>query len=691
MTKLRCFRIAATAILLSGWCAARGPRTVVSFNGDWRFHRGDEASASAPEFRDESWDRVTLPHTWNARDAVPGKDFYQGPGWYRKEFTPDAAWKQNRVFIRFEAASLVAEVFLNGGKLGEHKGGFSAFSFELTPHLRFGAKNLLALRLDNRRRPDVSPLGGDFTIFGGIYRPVSLIVTGAVAFTPLDYASPGVYLKQIAVSDNSAEVEVTAKVTNGSKLPRKVSALVTVFDARKRKVASARGSRSVPADETGALAEKVTIPKPHLWNGVSDPYLYTARIDLLEGGKVIDSLEQPLGLRYFHIDPARGFVLNGKPLQIRGVCRHQDWEGPGWAISEKEQDTDMALMREMGVNGVRLVHYQHNDYFHGLCDRNGLLTWAEMSQVDRVRGTPEYRENVRQQLRELIRQNFNHPSIVMWSLYNEIGSSNRGPDAPAPIVLDLNDLAHAEDPTRPTTGAASNDTIQNLPDVVRATDLVSLNTYPGWYSGKPEDMAGLIDKWNAFYGSKGMSLSEYGAGAGIHQHQQNMTAHPAPTGRLHPEEWQAIAHEGNYAAIRERPSVWGSFLWVMFDFASVGRHEGEIDGINDKGLVTRDRKVRKDAFYFYQANWTNEPMAYITSRRDAERAAPATDVKVYSNCPKVALKVNGKSYASVPGSGLHVFVWKEVALSEGDNRVEVEAESGGRTVRDSCNWQYRAK
>jgi beta-galactosidase len=593
--------------------------------------------------------------------------------------------------VRFEAASLVARVFLNGKELGEHKGGFQAFCFELTPYLQFGAKNLLAVRVDNSRREDVIPLGGDFTVFGGIYRPVSLIVTAPVNITLLDYGSPGVFLKQHDVNAGRAAVEAVAEVSNGSSAARSVDVLVTVLDAQDHKVMAARRRVAVSAGETKPVAQNLAIEKPHLWNGVADPYLYTARVEILEGGRVVDAIDQPLGLRSFQVDAKRGAILNGKPQQIHGVCRHQDWGGLGWAIGEKEQDTDIQIMREMGVNGVRLAHYQHNNYFYGLCDRKGLLVWAELPMVNDVRGTPAFLEGVRQQLTELIRQNLNHPSIVMWSLYNELSAANK--DNPVPIVEELKRVAKQEDSSRVTTGAFSIDGIEKLPAVGRISELLALNVYPGWYVETPSAMGSIIDRWNAFYGSRGIIISEYGAGASIHQHQQDFTQRAA--GRAprdwHPEEWQTIVHEGNYAAIRSRPYVPASFLWSMFDFASAGRKEGDTPGVNDKGLVTRDRKIRKDAYYFYQANWTTKPMVYLTSRRDTDRSTAETPVKVYSNLPKVTLKVNGKSYGELTGSDLRVFVWKSVPLVEGENRIEAEAVSPGGVVRDSCTWTYHPK
>jgi beta-galactosidase len=684
-------RLALAAALLAPGAFAAGPRTIVRLDSDWKFHRGEAEGASAIDFQDSTWQPVSVPHTWNHEDDPPQTGYYRGPGWYRRVISAPAAWKGQRVFVRFEAASLVARVFLNGQDLGEHKGGFQAFCFELTPYLKTGAWNLLAVRVDNSRREDVIPLGGDFTVFGGIYRPVSLIVTGPVDITPLDYGSPGVFLKPREVGASPAVVEATAEVSNGTNAARDVEVLVTVLDAQHRTVTSARAKAVVAAGATAPVVQNLRIENPHLWNGVADPYLYTARVEILDGGRVVDALEQPLGLRSFHVDAARGAVLNGKPQQIHGVCRHQDWGGLGWAIGEKEQDTDMAIMRAMGVNGVRLAHYQHNDYFYSLCDRKGLLVWAELPMVNDVRGTPEFLDCARQQLTELIRQNQNHPSIVMWSLYNELSPSNK--DNPVPIVENLNRLAKQEDPGRVTTGAFSIDGIEKLPGVARISELLALNVYPGWYVETAASMGSIIDKWNAFYGSRGLILSEYGAGASIHQHQQDFSQRTevrAPR-EWHPEEWQTLVHEANYAAIRSRPYVPGSFLWNMFDFASASRKEGDTPGVNDKGLVTRDRTVRKDAYYFYQANWTTEPMVYITSRRDTARTIAETPVKVYSNLPKATLTVNGRNCGEAAASDLHVFLWKNIPLVDGENRIAVTAAGPGATRSDACIWTYHPK
>lgn len=351
----------------------------------------------------------------------------------------------------------------------------------------------------------------------------------------------------------------------------------------------------------------------------------------------------------------------------------------------------MRIIREIGATGIRLAHYQHNDYFYRLCDRNLPLVWAELALVDFVRATPEARDIVRQQLTELIRQNFNHPWIVTWSLFNEISSKNQ--DGPGLIVIDLQQLAKAEDPDRTTTATECKDGIENLPKLVPVVNLLALNAYPGWYFGKAEDMGEVIDQWNSAFGPKGIMISEYGAGAPIRQHQQDFTGRAV--GRTprdwHPEEYQALVHAKAYAAIQARPAVFGSFVGNMFDFAAANRNEGDTPGINGKGLVTRDHKVGNDALFFYQANWAAEPMVYITSRRDVNRTEPVTPVKVYSNCDKVELNVNGKDYGSARDSAPHVLVWNGVSLQDGESRIEVEGTSHGHAVQDRCQWIYHPK
>jgi len=419
-----------------------------------------------------------------------------------------------------------------------------------------------------------------------------------------------------------------------------------------------------------------------LWNGRPDPYLYRAVVELRSTNEVVDTIEQQLGLRYYSADPDQGFSLNGRRLRLQGVCRHQDRPGRGWALTEADQDEDIQLIKELGANVIRCAHYQHSDYFYSLCDRAGILVWAEIPQVNAVHDTTEFENNSRNQLRDLIRQNINHPSIFAWSLFNEIGP---GSDDPHRNLQDLKVVANGEDPTRPTIAATRTD---KFPEMNKIPDWLGWNLYYGWYVGKKDDLGKWLDQYRDSSRHSGFCLSEYGAGANVAQHEDH-PKQPKPGGQWHPEEWQNEVHEANWAAIKARPFVWGSFVWNMFDFTSYFRREGAVEGVNDKGLVTRDRKTKKDAFYFYQANWSDAPVLYLTSRRFTERTNAVTDVKIYSNANQVELLLNGKSQGQRGNGTNGVFVWPEVRLKPGENRVEARAERNGQKLSDSCVWNLK--
>jgi beta-galactosidase len=678
-------RKAILLFLISCTAAANGQsRNVTAINEGWKFIRADVNGAQRPGFNDSNWSDVTLPHTWNAEDTLKGGDYYRGPGWYRGKIAIPAEAKGRRVFVYFEAASTVADVYFNGVHLGQHRGGFTAFCFELTPHIRWGGWNALAVRVDNSYVEDVPPLGGDFNIYGGLYRPVWLIVTNAICITPMDYASPGIYLKQTKVSKKEAKVDVLAKVSNGFDKPVSIQLRISIVDSNSTIVAQGKVEGRVAAGQTKDLSRQIQIKNPHLWNGLKDSYVYGAQVELVLDGKVIDEVSGILGLRWFSVDQSKGFFLNGEPYPLHGVNRHQDRPGKGWAISYEDQQEDVNLILELGANCVRLAHYPHSNYFQTLCDKNGLVVWSELPLVNQVLDTPAFRENAKQQLMELIHQHYNHPSIVFWSLYNELGNYGRCDD-PRALLTELNKLAKKEDPTRLTT-AASNDPSDKWPGVRKIADLIAWNTYPGWYRGTPPQMGQEIDNYKKDAGKKPLGISEYGAGASVNQHEQNMKKGPTPAGKWHPEGWQAIVHEENYAAIEARPYLWSTFVWVMFDFASAGRNEGDTPGVNDKGLVTTDRKTKKDAFYFYKAKWTREPFVYITSRRDTERKEAITTVKIYSNCDSVELKVNGQSMGSKTSNNC-IFKWPDIQLNEGLNTIETIAARGVQSCTDNCVWR----
>ncbi len=647
----------------------------------WRFKLGDILGAEAVDFADTDWQTVSIPHNWGWKEAQQGKDYYRGPGWYRRELElKPQAGKRN--FLRFEAASLFADVYMNGDFLGEHRGGFGAFCFEITGHLSTNGTNVIAVRVSNSWEPDIAPLSGDFSIYGGLYRPVHLLETAAENFTPTDHGSPGVAWLQTGVTKKKALLDMTAQISNGTRDKQSLTLVATVLDAAGKKIAETKQPVILAANTTAPYWLRVTVPHPHLWNGRWDPYLYQAVVELRSTNGIVDSVVQPLGLRFYRVDPDKGFYLNGKPYALHGVDRHQDRWNQGWAIADADMNEDIRLIQEIGATVVRCAHYEHSDYFYSLCDKAGILVWAEIPQVNEINASARFAETSRGQLLDLIRQNINHPSIFVWSLFNEIGNA-KTPD-PERELQDLNNLAHAEDPTRPTIGATCTD---KFPQMNKIPDLLGWNLYPGWYpgGGSLTNFSALLDQHRYDSQLGGFGVSEYGAGANPEQHEQN-PAQPAPGGQWHPEEWQAAVHEQAWAALKSKPYVWGTFVWNMFDFTVSTRHEGGVPGRNDKGLVTCDRQTKKDAFYFYKANWSEEPVLYIAERRFTERTNAITDVKIYSNATTVELWLNGKSEGYRRNGTNCVFIWKNVKLKADENHISATAERDGRKLSDGCMW-----
>jgi beta-galactosidase len=646
----------------------------------WRFNLADEAGSEKSSFDDNGWQSVSLPHNWGWQDAQAGKKIFRGTGWYRRELLA-APENGKRFFLRFEAATLVADVYLNGKLVGEHRGGFGAFCFEISKLLSDTGTNLIAVRVDNSKAPDIAPLDGDFSVYGGLYRPVNLIVTGAENISLTDHGSPGVAWLQTSVTATQAVLDVTAQISKATMNKGALKVVARVVDADGKTVATSEQNFMPLPRETVPVFLRVAVPSPHLWNGRKDPYLYKAIVTLSSTNEVVlDSVEQPLGLRFYFIDPDQGFFLNGQPYHLHGADRHQDFMDKGWAISEADMDTDIALLKEIGATVVRCAHYQHSDYFYSQCDRAGILVWAEIPQVNLVHTSPEFETTSRNQLLDLIRQNINHPSIFAWSLFNEIGN---GSEDPHRELQNLNALAHGEDPTRPTIAATMK---TQRPQMDKIPDLLGWNIYPGWYSGDKEDYARDLDARRNSSKSGGFCVSEYGAGANASQHEQH-PKHPIAKGQWHPEEWQAEVHEAAWAALKQRPFVWGTFVWCMFDFAVESRHEGSTPGLNDKGLVSRDRQIKKDAFYFYKANWSEEPMIYITSRRHTERTNAVTDIKIYSNAKTPELFVNGLSQGKQSNGVDNVFIWKNITLTPGENKIATTATANGQPVKDECIWK----
>lgn len=653
-------------------------RENILINQDWNFRFSHQVNKNSSR-------RVDLPHTWNAQDALSGKpDYKRGIGNYDKKLFIRSEWKGKRLFLRFEGANCVSNVFINGKQIGEHRGGYGAFIFEITDKVNYGKNNTVLVRVNNGEQLDVMPLVGDFNFYGGIYRDVHLLVTEDICISPLDYASPGVYLFQQHVGEKQAAVLARINLSNGTEHPRQATLRLQVKEGDK--VVYQADKKVTVAPHTSVQPEEMsfTLLNPRLWNGREDPFMYQTVITLVKDGKEIDKVEQPLGLRYYATDADRGFFLNGKHLPLHGVCRHQEWAEVGNALRPMHHEEDTRLMLEMGVNAIRLAHYPQATYMYDLMDRNGIVTWAEIPFVGpggyADKGfvdQPSFRKNGKEQLKEMIRQHFNHPSICFWGLFNELKENG---DNPLEYIKELNVLAHQEDPTRPTTSASNQGGAINF-----ITDNIAWNRYDGWYGATPATLASWLDKTHQAHPEIKIAISEYGAGASIY-HQQDSLVQTSPGSWWHPENWQTEYHIQNWKIISERPYVWGSFVWNMFDFGAAHRTEGDRPGINDKGLVTHDRKVKKDAFYFYKANWNPEPMVYIAGRRSVNRVKPVTEVQIFSNCAEVTLKVNGQIIKKMQPDGVKVCIFKDIRLEKGENNIEVSAKNGKRVITDACCW-----
>ncbi|HEX7853564.1 MAG TPA: glycoside hydrolase family 2 TIM barrel-domain containing protein, partial [Sphingobium sp.] len=587
---------------------------------------------------------------------------------------------------------------------------FSRFRYDVTAQWKPGASNLVVVRADNSKREpgsstaQIIPLAGDFFLYGGIYRGVSLVTTDSAGIDMLDHGGPGVYARATSITTGKADVAILTRLRNLGGAPRRLNLVTTIRDVAGQPVAEA--SQPVSLARGAAEAKTaLTVANPHLWNGRADPYLYTVTVEVRDGARLIDSVTQPLGLRTFRFDANAGFFLNGRYLKLHGVSRHQDRLGKGWALDPEDHAEDMALIAEMGGNTVRQAHYQHADEWSDEADKAGMVVWAEVPYVTTPTltggaGSPELWANAEEQTREHIRQNYNHPSILMWSIGNEVDSAagfgvgGKEPPRPLKLLQHINHVAKEEDPWRPTTFADCCEDMGMIKTsgekLAGTADLIGYNRYYGWYMPEPfkaqAQFGAEMDRLHAKHPTLPLSISEYGAGGAVSQHSDNIRdGFVNFIGRPHPEEYQAWVHEQTWPVIRDRNYIFASWVWNMFDFASDMRDEGETVDLNDKGLVTFDRKVKKDAFYYYQAQWSDTPMIHLTGKRYATRAYGAMDVKAYSNADKATLSVNGKSLGEVPCTA-GICLWPKVALAPGANAAVVTATAKGSPVTDTASW-----
>lgn len=599
-------------------------REILNINEKWAFTKD---AAGVPTTMPEKWYWVTLPHTWNAIDGQDGgNDFYRGTCYYAKEIQkmelPGAALGQKKqYYLEFLGANASADVYLNGRKLAHHDGGYATWRVNITEALCDGA-NLFVIAVDNSKNEVVYPQQADFTFYGGLYRDVNIIAVDDAHFD-LDYFGGSGIKVTPEINGANAKVEVEVYVTNanaGQKLA------YTIRD----KEGNVVGENTVAATETKVVFE---IPSVHLWNGRKDPYLYTAEAVLAAGEEVLDRVCTRFGCRTFEIDPEKGFILNGERYPLHGVSRHQDRAGIGNALLKEHHEEDMELICEMGATTIRLAHYQHAQYFYDLCDEKGIVVWAEIPYISRH--MPSGRENTISQMKELVIQNYNHPSVVVWGLSNEITMAGDSSEDLRENHTILNDLVHEMDKTRLTTMA-----VVSMCDIhdpyIQIPDTISYNHYFGWYGGDTSMNGPWMDNFHKEFPDIPIGMSEYGCEA-LNWHTSE------PRQGDYTEEYQAYYHEELIKQLFTRPYIWATYVWNMFDFAADARNEGGENGMNHKGLVTFDRKYKKDAFYAYKAWLSDEPFVHICGKRYIDRVEDETRVTVYSNLPEVELFVNGKS------------------------------------------------
>jgi len=642
-------------------------RTTESLHGSWEFVKSDCKATSAYQ-ADSSlqWQPVTLPHTWNAKDAQSGGKYYQGKGCYRRKITIASDQKDQRFFLRFEGVGQVADVYVNGLHVGTHRGAYAAFCFEISKALKFGQENTLFVRADNSVRNDIIPINNNlFTVFGGIYRPVSMIVTDGINITPTDYASPGIYIRQKEVSKKEAKITVKSKLTNVHAKGQSVLLKTTVKTKEGNVVAKASKEVSLRSTVMTTFEQDLTITNPILWHARRNPYLYQVTVEISQKGKILDRVHQSMGLRFFRMDADKGFILNDEPYRLYGVCRHQDRKDQGSALTAEQHLADCKLMYEMGCTSLRLAHYQQAEDMYANSDKLGFVIWAEVPFVNQFSGKEG--ANAKLQMLELIRQNYNHASIFIWGLHNEVYAKH---DMEFPVLLtkELHNLAKSEDPDRFTVSTSGFGSLTRSMDC--HADLMGSNRYFGWYYGKSKEIGAWADNTRKVKPANPVCVAEYGCGGNL-AHQKYHPSQPAAAAAFFPEQYQALQHEIQWGELESRPFIWSAYIWNMFDFNVAGWNRGGIKGLNHKGLVTYDRKQKKDAFYFYKANWSDEPVLHLSSKRLKEVGEENIEIKAYSNCKKVTLKLNGKTLSTVAPNNVHVFKWSDITLKKGSNTIEV--------------------
>ncbi len=672
-------------------------RTSTTFNDGWEYFQANNSTffthfENGEKFRlaqgqwtsPEVWESITLPHTYNSEDMQKDRNFFEGKAVYRKTFHVEPTQKERRTFLNFEGVGAVAQLYINDNYIGEHRGGYSMFTFEVTNSLDYEKENTVTVITDNTARKDVIPTNQFlFPVYGGIYRPVHLITTSKTGFVVADQASPGFFLRQRNVSSKHALITVIAKLETTEKELQKGELQIELRDYENKLVSSQKVPINISPQGITYVNEDIPVKKPHLWDGVRDPYLYSVTAKVIIHGKETDQLKQPLGIRSIEIVGGDAVYLNGKKYPMHGVCRHQDRLGYGSALSFAQHKEDFEIMKEMGVTTIRLAHYQQSPEVYALADTLGFLTWAEIPFVNRV----SYYEsdNAKQQMSELVKQNFNHPSIYIWGVHNEVYSKTADEQVPV-LSRELNSIAKSLDPDRYTVSVTGHNVIDRQENL--NTDVQGINHYFGWYGGKIGDLEPWAQQVNKEFPGYKIMLSEYGADGNIAIGQEEVTQ---PTnvisGKSFPENYQTETHIQQWAAIERNPIIVASYVWNMFEFAVPAWNRGGVNARNLKGLVTFDRRQKKDSFYWYKANWNPEPMVYLANRRDNERKSKTCTIQVFSNLQKVTLIVNGTAYQAKQGVNSKHWLFEGVELQSGNNVIKAVGNTDNKQLSDEIEWK----
>lgn len=671
------------------------PRVQFSINDNWRFKPYGVEFVPLAKTDVTAWEGVDLPHTWNANDPFDDDGTYRrGISWYRKSFTFGNRFKGKRIYILFEGANQVSDVYVNGAFAGRHKGGYTAFNFDITEYIKLGEENIIAVQVNNAQDNFIPPLSVGYALYGGIYRDTWIIALNSLHFSLSDHASGGIYISTPKVNAKYANVSVKSLLVNEDKTTKSFDVIHTVYDADNNKITSVRKAFTLALYARAELSVNTPeISSPELWSP-EKPYLYTVKSQIIENGKVVDEVTNPLGFRWYSFNAATGFSLNGKKYILKGTNRHQDFKGKGSALTNEDHYRDLKIIKDMGCNFLRLAHYPQDPEVLRLADKMGLLIWEEVPVVNYINPDPGFLKNAQETIREMVRQNYNHPSIIIWGSMNEVllYSKNAERIQVQTDTVYLNQVkkfaektdstVRVEDPSRYSTMAMHLSEDYEKFGLTEIPRIAGWNVYSGWYSGEVEGFGKIFDKKHKDHPGEIILISEYGAGSDEQINTEN------PQRLDFSGEYQRYYHESYLSQIKKRPYFAGTAIWNEFDFSqpNVG---GTLSHLNQKGMVSWDR-IPKDVYYLYKANWNPGPMVYIATRdwlhRGGKSGAPST-IDAYSNLENVQLYVNGKAYPTQKGNDVNKFSWK-VNLTGGKNILIAKGTKNGKPYTDQVTVYY---